>query len=370
VDRLGKTALNVSGVLGVAVSRNGIGPEMGPYVSPEVKVWPGSTELKVLFEGVYTETDDDEAVLCMVGDALLPKRSGADDPWDWAKNTDRDGFQPPVAKDENVVLVLRYPKKLTLTTHALRGEMRSTNDKSHAAYFDAVPVLSQLGAYSNYKFGSEEALVSKECSPYPYRDDVVASGGKGVYRGAAFCSILDRFTEEDVLAVVPNWRCNATDDLACRRLGPFAADAAVEATDGAFTNVSIVMQDVRCEPKGQGSARVSAVFRAVPPWEHAYAAGKRSGLNGFTLAAEGVWRASAGQLCMVGCLGAGDKACHSRVCLYVQTAFAATQLAVTVGQITRVDGSSGAAHFPITLKRTVHPTEFWTRFGSVQGGAR
>jgi hypothetical protein len=369
VERRGKTALNVSGVLGVAVSRNGVGPEMGPYVSPEVKVWPGSTELKVLFEGVYTETDDDEAVLCMVGDALLPKRSSADDPWDWAKNTDRDGFQPPVAKDENVVLVLRYPKKLTLTTRAVQGEMRSTNDKSHAAYFDAVPVLSQLGAYSNYKFGSEEALVSKACSPYPYRDDVVASGGSGVYRGAAFCSILDRFTEEDVLAVVPNCRCNATDDVACRRLGPFAADAAVEATDGAFTNVSVVMQDVRCEPKGQGSAWVSAVFRAVPPWEHAYAASKRSGLNGFTLAAEGVWRASAGQLCMVGCLGAGDKACHSRVCLYVQIAFAATRRAVTVGQITRVDGSGGAAHFPITLKRTVHPTEFWTRFGSVQGGA-
>ena len=94
VARRGKTALNVSGVLGVAVSRNGTGPVMGPYVSPELKVWPGSTELKILFEGVYTENGDGESVLCMVGDALLPRRgSDAGNPWDWAKNTGRDSFQ-------------------------------------------------------------------------------------------------------------------------------------------------------------------------------------------------------------------------------------------------------------------------------------
>ncbi|TVU21544.1 hypothetical protein EJB05_31185, partial [Eragrostis curvula] len=377
VERRGKTALNVSGVLGVAISRNGTGPEMGPYVSPEMKVWPGSTELKILFEGVYTENDDgDESVLCMVGDAVLPKRrgdAGGGDPWDWAKNTDRDNFQPPIAKDKNIVLVLRYPKKLTLTTRAVRGEMRSTNGKSDAAYFDAVQVMSQLGAYSNYRFGSEEALVGKACDPYPYAgDDVLGSSGRGLYKGASFCGILDRFTSEDVLAVVPNWRCNSTsDDAFCRRLGPFEADKATDATDGAFTNVSVVMQDVRCEPRDAGSAaRVSAVFRAVPPWEHQYTAGKRSGLGGTTLSAEGVWRASTGQLCMVGCLGAGGgaKACHTRVCLYVQTTFTATRRSITVGQITHIDGAGGVDHFPITLKRTVHPTELWSRFG-VSGGA-
>ena len=110
------------------------------------------------------------------------------------------------------------------------------------------------------------------------------------------------------------------------------------------------------------------MFRAVPPWEHKYSAGKRSGLSGMTLSAEGVWRASTGQLCMVGCLGVGAKACHSRVCLYVQTTFTATRRSLTVGQITRVDGSGGVAHFPLTIKRTVHPTELWSRFG-VSGGA-
>ncbi|CAO2174818.1 unnamed protein product [Urochloa humidicola] len=378
VGRRGKNALNVSGVLGVAVSRNGTGPEMtGQYVSPEIKVWPGSTELKILFEGVYTENAQGEAVLCMVGDALLPRRGGSDagagsEPWDWAKNTDRDNFQPPVTKDDGILLVIRYPTTLTLTTRAVRGELTSTRGKSEDAYFDAGHLLSQLGAYSNYKFGSEQKLIDKACTPQPYRDDILGGdGGRGLYKGNSFCGILDRFTSEDVLAVVPNWRCNGTDAV-CRRLGPFETDKAVEATDGAFTSVGVVMQDVRCEPRndasgGESTARVAAVFRAVPPWEHKYAAGKRSGLSGMTLSAEGVWRASTGQLCMVGCLGVGDKACHSRVCLYVQTTFTATRRSITVGQITRV-GSGGVEHFPLTVKRTVHPTELWSRFG-VSGGA-
>ncbi|KAL6626852.1 hypothetical protein ACP70R_030578 [Stipagrostis hirtigluma subsp. patula] len=368
----GKTALNVSGVLGVAISRNGTGPEMGLYVSPELKVWPGGTELKILFEGVYTENGDGESVLCMVGDALLPKRgSDAGNPWDWAKNSDRNNFQPPITNDKNILLVIRYPRTLTLTTRAVRGELTSTNGKSDAAYFDAVHLLSQLGAYSNYKFGSEE-LVGKACSPHPYRDDLLAGGGRGLYKGRSFCGILDRFTSEDVLAVVPNWGCNSTGAL-CRRLGPFETDKAIDATDGAFTGVSIVMQDVRCDardaPGGESTARVSAVFRAVPPWEHRYAASKRSGLGGTTLSAEGVWRASTGQLCMVACLGAGGKACHTRVCLYVQTTFTITRRSITVGQITHVDGAGGGvAHYPLTMKRTVHPSELWHRFG-VPGGA-
>uniref|UniRef100_J3KWX1 RING-type E3 ubiquitin transferase n=1 Tax=Oryza brachyantha TaxID=4533 RepID=J3KWX1_ORYBR len=368
--RRGRTALNVSGVLGVAISRNGTAPEMGPYVSPEFKVWPGNTELKILLEGVYTENDDGESVLCMVGDAVLPKRGGdAANPWDWARHSDRDRFQPPITKDGNILLVLRYPKTLTLRTRAIRGELTSTNGKTDAAYFDAVHLLSQLGAYSNYNFGSDE-LVGTACKTYPYRDDLLASGGSGLYKGTSFCGILDRFTSEDVLAVVPNWKCNTTDAL-CRRLGPFETDKAVEATDGGFAGVSIVMQEVRCEPRtdnGEISARVSAVFRAVPPWEHAYTAAKRSGLGGMTLSAEGVWRASTGQLCMVACLGVGDKACHSRVCLYVQTTFSATRRSITVGQITRISGAGGAAHFPLTFQRTVHPVELWSRFG-VSGGA-
>ncbi|XP_020183619.1 uncharacterized protein [Aegilops tauschii subsp. strangulata] len=365
----GKTALNVSGVLGVAVSRNGTAPEMGPYVSPELKVWPGSTEMKILFEGVYTETGDGESVLCLVGEAVLPRRGkDAANPWDWAKNTDRNNFQPPITHNKNILLVLRYPTALTLTTRAVRGELTSTNGKSDAGYFGAVTLLSQLGAYSNYKFGSEE-LVSTACSPKPYRDDILGDG-RGIYRGGSLCGILDLFTSEDVFAFVPNWKCNSTDAL-CRRLGPFETDKSVDATDGGFKDVSIVMQDIRCEPStvpGERSAKVSAVFRAVAPWEHRYTAAKRSGLSGMTLAAEGVWRPTTGQLCMVGCLGVGKKACHSRVCLYVQTTFSATRRSVAVGQITRIDGKSGVAHSPLTFKRVVHPSELWNRFG-VSGGA-
>ncbi|CAM0879929.1 unnamed protein product [Alopecurus aequalis] len=360
----GKTALNVSGVLGIAVSRNGTGPEMGRYVSPEFKVWPGSTEMKILFEGIYTENGVGESVLCMVGEALLPRRGAdASNPWDWAKNSDRNNFQPPITNDKNILLVIRYPTTLTLTTRSVRGELTSSNGKSDAAYFGAVTMLSQLGAYSNYIFGSEE-VVSTACSRQPYFDDLL---GDGVYTGGSLCGILDLFTSDDVFALVPNWKCNSTDTL-CRRLGPFETDKSVDATDGGFKDVGIVMQDIRCDPSagaGEKTARVSAVFRAVPPSEHLYTASQRSGLSGMTLAAEGVWRASTGQLCMVGCLGVGKKACHSRVCLYVRTGFSATQRSVAVGQITSI---GGVAHPPLTFKRAVHPTELWGRFG-VSGGA-
>uniref|UniRef100_A0A0D9UXF8 RING-type E3 ubiquitin transferase n=1 Tax=Leersia perrieri TaxID=77586 RepID=A0A0D9UXF8_9ORYZ len=369
-----RTAMNVSGVLGVAVSRNGTSPEMGPYVSPEFKVWPGNTELKILLEGVYTENAGGERVLCFVGDAVLPsRRDGGGDPWDWAKHSDRDGFQPPVTRDGNVLLVIRYPKTLTLTTRAVNAELKSTNGKTHAAYFDAVKIASQLGAYSNYQFGSDE-LVATACKKYPYHDDILAAGDGVFYKGSAFCGMLDRFSSEDVLAVVPNYRCNTTyGAAACRRMGPFEVDKAVEATNGGFASVRVVMQEVRCEPRtvnGEITARVSAVFRAVPPWEHAYTAAKRSGLSGMTLSAEGTWHASSGQLCMVACLGVGDTSCHSRVCLYLQTTFSATRRSITVGQITRIDRSHGSVdYFPLTFQRTVHPSELWSRFGVSGGGA-
>jgi hypothetical protein len=361
----GKTALNVSGVLGVAISRSGTAPGMDTYLSPEFRVRPGSTEMKIIFEGVYTENGDGERVLCMVGEALLPRRSGdAANPWDWAKNTDRNSFRPPVTKDKNILLVIRYPTTLTLTTRAVRGELTSTNGRSDAAYFGPVTLLtSQVGPYSIYKFGSEEELVSTACSPLPYRDDIITDDGRGMHKHGSPCDILEMFTPADVFTVVPNWKCNSTDAL-CRRLGPFETDKSIDATDGGFKGVSIVMQDFRCQPSaapGERSAKVAAVFRAVPPWEQPlYMASERSGLSGMTLAAEGVWRASTGQLCMVGCLGVGKKACHSRVYLYLQTSFSATRRSIAVGKITRIDG---VAHSPLTFKRTVQPSEVWNRFG-------
>lgn len=371
-----RTALNVSGVLSLTISRNCCCSDMAPHrhASPEFKLQPGVAKLNILFEGVYTVTSGDDGgggqrVLCMVGNAVLPMRGGnSTDPWDWAKNVGGGSFRPPVMADSSIVLMLRYPKAHTLTARAVSGEMMSTSAKSDSAYFDKVRLVSRFGRYSSYQFRPEdEELAVTGCSTHPFfcDDDVAGNCAGGLYRGFSFCDILYEFSPHDhgVLAVVPNWKCNSIDEF-CSRLGPFETGGrATNTTDRAFTGFGIAMQDVRCEPTseldGKAAARVSAVFRAVSPWEDQRMAVKRTGLNGMTLSAEGVWRASTGQLCMVGCLGIGKEACHYRVSLYVPTTFSVTRRGIFLGQITAMDGS----HFPLSFQQNVPPTQPWNRVG-------
>ncbi|XP_037471823.1 uncharacterized protein LOC119346752, partial [Triticum dicoccoides] len=322
-------------------------------------------KLKILLEGVYTEAGGGERVLCMVGNALLPMRGGGnttEGPWDCAKNIG-DGssnFELPVVADDNIVLILRYPKAQTLTTRAVHGEMTSTSAKSDSVYFDTVRLVSQFGGpYASYRFRTEEEDTSGCSTPLFFCDDDVAGGCAGdLHEDVPFCDIL-RANEHGVLAVVPNWNCDSTDEF-CGRLGPF-----VNTTDRAFTGFAIVMQGVRCEPTsgldGKAAVLVSAVFHAMPPWEDQETAAKRAGLSGMTLSAEGVWRASTGRLCMTACLGTGTSkaACQHRVSLYIPTKFSITRRGILMGQITSMDGS----HFPLSFHRALHPRQAWNKAG-------
>uniref|UniRef100_A0A0E0ALV8 RING-type E3 ubiquitin transferase n=1 Tax=Oryza glumipatula TaxID=40148 RepID=A0A0E0ALV8_9ORYZ len=390
------SAVNVSGVLSFTITRNCCcsSEYAVPHrqVSPEFKLLPGASRLTILFEGVYTETrspgnDDDigggERVLCMVGNGVLPMRGGdSADPWAWARNAGDGSFEPPVMADGNMVLILRYPKVHTLTTRAVRGELTSTSAASHNAYFDAVRLVSRIGQYSSYLFRPEHGeLAANGCSTSTTRPFVCDDGVEGncagdLHGGASFCDILTELSPGDhgVLAVVPNWNCNSTDEF-CSRLGPFqTGGGATNTTDRMLTGFAIAMQDLRCEPHGgeKPAARVSAVFRAVSPWEDQQLAVRRTGLGGATLSAEGVWRASTGQLCMTGCLGVidaaavGDEACHYRVSLHVPTTFSIRRRSIIVGQITAGDGS----HFPLSFHQSVPPKHPWNRFGRSEASLR
>uniref|UniRef100_A0A0D3GST2 RING-type E3 ubiquitin transferase n=1 Tax=Oryza barthii TaxID=65489 RepID=A0A0D3GST2_9ORYZ len=390
------SAVNVSGVLSFTITRNCCcsSEYAVPHrqVSPEFKFLPGASRLTILFEGVYTETrspgnDDDigggERVLCMVGNGVLPMRGGdSADPWAWARNAGDGSFEPPVMADGNMVLMLRYPKVHTLTTRAVRGELTSTSAASHNAYFDAVRLVSRIGQYSSYLFRPEHGeLAANGCSTSTTRPFVCDDGVEGncagdLHGGASFCDILTELSPGDhgVLAVVPNWNCNSTDEF-CSRLGPFqTGGGATNTTDRMLTGFAIAMQDLRCEPHGgeKPAARVSAVFRAVSPWEDQQLAVRRTGLGGATLSAEGVWRASTGQLCMTGCLGVidaaavGDEACHYRVSLHVPTTFSIRRRSIIVGQITAGDGS----HFPLSFHQSVPPKHPWNRFGRSEASLR
>ncbi|KAJ1392154.1 hypothetical protein SESBI_36030 [Sesbania bispinosa] len=358
-----KKLVPVNGFMLMGITRDGNFVGNAYDGNPDFKLWPSHSQLSIPFQGVYTESKKNggERVLCLLGNTMLPTREADPaNPWEWMKNPG----EIPLSEDDQILLVLHYPLTFTLTNRIISGELRSLNRESNSKYFDVVHISSQLGKSAKYSFGSQH-VVSKACNPYPYKDnftnDVIS-----VYKGARFCEILEEITREKPLSVVPNWRCNGTDNF-CSKLGPFLSDEEIKSTDGGFQDVKLYMHDVICEQAASngngGSARVSTVFRAVSPSENQYTAAKRTGPNNMSLATEGIWKPSSGQLCMVGCLGfidAKESNCNTRICLYIPTTFSIKQRSIILGTLSPINNSS--AFFPLSFEQLVIPTELWNYF--------
>lgn len=366
-DRRSKKFVSVSGFLQMGITVEALFLEKPYERNPHFDIWPDHSQLSVSFEGIYTESKENngERVLCLLGNTMLPShQQDSSDPWEWVKESGYTN-QPPLVQDDQILLVLHYPITSTVTSRAIRGSMKSLNARSNLKYFDEVRLSSWLGTSSNYNFGSEK-VVSQACDPYPYEDSFLSSD-IDIYKGLDFCVILQRFTHQEPLTVVPNWKCNGTDDY-CSKLGPFMSSGEIKATNGSFKDVKIVLQDVRCEKmptKGnEGSIRVSSVVRAVPPYEKQFTAAHRTGLNNMTLFAEGIWKSSSGQLCMVGCRDNAHtegNGCDSRICLYVPLSFSIKQRSIIVGTISSIDASS-KSYFPLSFEKLVRPSELWDQY--------
>ncbi|CAK9174672.1 unnamed protein product [Ilex paraguariensis] len=363
-----KNSVSLSGVLLMGITLEGLYMRESDGGSPHFDIWPSYSRLSVSFQGIYTESKNDgERVMCLLGTAMLPSRQpDSSDPWDWVRVSGEIN-QPPLLQDDQILLVLRYPRTFTLTNRAIRGTMKSLNPKSNHKYFDEVYISSWLGTSANYEFGSEK-IVSKACNPYPYQDNFTSVGIE-IYKGLDFCEILERFTQQQALTIVPNWRCNGTDEF-CSKLGPFVSDKEIKATNGSFKDVKLVLHDVRCEKmtfsENEGFTRVSAVFAAVPPFESHFIAAQRTGLNNMTVSAEGIWKSSSGQLCMVGCLGFSDsesKACDSRICLYVPLSFSIDQRSIVLGTFSSIH-ESNRSYFPLFFEKLVRPMELWDQYSA------
>ncbi|XP_059303328.1 uncharacterized protein LOC132055491 [Lycium ferocissimum] len=357
-----KRSVSVSGILQIGITLDGLFSSKPFEKSPHFDIWPSHSQLSVSFEGVYIESKKsrEERVMCLLGSTMLPSRQQeSTDPWEWVKESGYTN-QPPLMQDDRILLVLHYPKTNTLTNRAILGTMKSLNPKTSFKYFDEVHMSSWLGTSSKYEFGSEK-FVSKACDPYPYKDSL--STEINTYRGLDFCNILQRFTHQEALTVVPNWKCNGTDDF-CSQLGPFKSDKEIKATEGGFNDVKLVLQDVRCDKitfkdNATFSLRISSMFRVVSPLENQFTAAQRTGLNNMTLSAEGIWKSSNGQLCMVGCRE--DSNCDSRICLYVPLSFSITQRSIIIGHFSSVDGSS-RSYVPLSFEKLIRPVELWDEY--------
>ncbi|WJX42822.1 hypothetical protein P8452_30007 [Trifolium repens] len=359
-----KKSIPINGFMLIGITRDGnfmdnvYGDE-----NLDFRLWPGHSQISIPFEGIYTESKKNggERVLCLLGNTMLPTReTNPANPWEWMKNPG----DVPMSEDDQILLILRYPLTFTLTNRMISGELRSLNRDSNPKYFDVVHISSQLGSSAKYTFDSQH-IVSKACDPYPYKDNMT-DNVISVYKGTRFCEILEEVTRDKPLSVVPNWRCNGTDDF-CSKLGPFLSDEAIKSTHGGFQDVKLYMQDVICEQEAghsnTGSTKVSAVFRAVSPSENRYNAAKRSGVNNMSLATEGIWKSSSGQLCMLGCLGLVDAKrsnCNTRICLYIPTTFSIKQHSIILGTLSPINNNS--AFFPLSFEQLVLPTELWNYF--------
>lgn len=351
--------VNVGGVLKLAMCPDRSISFMGS--NPEgFEIYPGFSSLSIRFEGVYLQLKNPqkERLLCMLGSTYLPSRGeNAANPWDWSES-----LSPNLLEDDNILLLLHYPSKLSLTTREIWGKLTSFNRHSNPRYFDGIDIYSQLAAYSNYGFDSG-SLVAKACDPYPYADNFQSKGIE-IYRGKQLCSTLLQLTSGQILDVVPNWQCNGTDEF-CSKLGPFMRDDKIQRTDGSFNNTKLIVQDVRCvDPSDSSAAKsgitnVSAVFRIVPPSQSQTVAVERSGLNGLTLPAEGKWSSSAGQLCMIGCLGSiktEDSACNSRICIYIPLTLSIKQRSVVIGSIFSIKNNTNS-FYPLSFELLLHPPQ-------------
>ncbi|KAD4585236.1 hypothetical protein E3N88_22837 [Mikania micrantha] len=211
VDRAhrSRNSVNINGILQLGITMSG---SFGytPYENdPTFHIYQDHSDLTISFQGiVYDNSEDDnngDTVICLLGSTMLPYRyRDSSNPWDWIKEP---GFMtnPPLNQDDQILLTIHYPKTFTLTKRGISGVLRSLNPKTNEKYFDDVHFLSSLSGSASYEFKAQK-LVSKACAPYPFKDNV--TDGLGLYKGSDFCLILERFTGQDPLTVVPNWKCN------------------------------------------------------------------------------------------------------------------------------------------------------------------
>ena len=152
-----KKWIGVSGALLMGITSDGLFMEPPYEGSPHFDMWPGHSQLSISFQGVYTESEKNgaERVMCLLGHTVLPSRQPESaEPWPWVEES---GYanQPPLVQDDQILLVLRYPRTFTLVNRRIRGSMKSLNLKSNPKFFNEISMSSWLAASANYDLRSE-----------------------------------------------------------------------------------------------------------------------------------------------------------------------------------------------------------------------
>ncbi|XP_021749900.1 uncharacterized protein LOC110715619 [Chenopodium quinoa] len=316
---------------------------------------PGMSVLTIVFEGVYVETKENagERLLCMLGNTTLPTRRWLVDwqnaYWNWG----HENCCPDLVQDDQLVLVLKYPKISNLTARGIQGEMMSMHKRSSFKFFDKVLISSRVGWFSDYQFSPSK---SSSCNTYAHQEELMETNS---FSASNFCKIFREMSNE-VFNILPDQYTNYSP-TENGKLGPFVLGKEVVSVDKNYKNVKLMIRNVKCKNASSdgktSNAKVSAVFRLVPTLVNRDTASSRTGFSGMTLSAEGTWDASTGRLCMVGSVPKGMEA---KVSMYFPRA-------LTIRQRSIVYGSIEGLFSPLHLNFIPKPSHLEFRYGWYAG---
>nr|XP_043619597.1 uncharacterized protein LOC122591391 [Erigeron canadensis] len=333
-----KNTVSISGVLSIGITRNTT-LISEPYL--KFHTTPGMSALRVDFEGVYLETKENggERLVCMLGNSVfpfkkVPKRYS--DGYITTYFAVEETYNEGPLLHENIMLVLRYPKTLSLFTSGILGEMQSLSEDDEYDYFDKIHITSYLDIFPEYHMNSSKEFILEDVDENPLQDAIIEDG-VNKFTNIKFCDIIKNFEQQEyrvmpnLIAGGPNWYQ--------KTVGPFLLNNEIQSVGRNNEILRVILHKVRCEKD-----QVSGVLRLYPDTITPDVAARRTGLSTLTLLVKGAWNSSTGLLSMTGCLGPTLVTCDSGVLLYFPRSFSSKQRSLVSGSIFSFKNATKAFH--------------------------
>ncbi|KAL8206213.1 hypothetical protein R6Q57_009764 [Mikania cordata] len=233
--------------------------------------------------------------------------------------------EPVILPHDKIMLILWYPKVVSLVSNNINGEMTSLNKIDEFEYFDKVHITSESGIILEHHISTSEGSVSQSFDQNPLKDAILEDG-VNKFNNSELCRILMYF-EHDEYKVMPNLKLGG-QNLFQDTVGPFILANEILLVDRNNENLRVIMHNINCE-----EAKVSGVLRMYPATIEPHVAARRTGISTLTLSVKGAWNSSSGLLSMTGCLGPTLVECNSGVLLYFPKYFSSKQRSVVSGSI-------------------------------------
>ncbi|KAI3781872.1 hypothetical protein L2E82_11900 [Cichorium intybus] len=331
-----KNTISITGVLSIGITRNTIVISQ-PFSKFHKK--PGMSALRVDFEGLYLETEN-ESLVCLLGNSTFPFKKVPtrveDDDFTSYFNVRRTyNEEHVILPHDQILLVLKYPKPLpSYSFKRIHGEMTSLNKKDDFEYFDKVHITSHSGI--SITTSEDLILESKSFDQNPLQDAMIEDG-VNKFNNSEFCRIL-KFFEHKAYRVMPNLKLGGQIGYQ-DKVGPFLLGYEIQAVDRNNENLRILMHNIICKEE-----KVSGVLRMYPATMDPHVAARRTGLSPLTLSVKGTWNSSTGLLSMTGCVGPTLVKCDTGVLLYFPKSFSSKQRSVVSGSIFSLNNQTGFYH--------------------------